>query len=58
MSAICVTGCKECDGRMRCKGESPSCPVCGEECGYYYKAEGEIVGCENCVTKIDAYEED
>ena len=33
------------------------CPVCGSECNLYYKNEDhEIVGCENCVHEIDAWE--
>lgn len=37
---------------------TPTCPVCGEEVSEYYKdSYGEIVGCENCVKSIDAWEE-
>ena len=32
------------------------CPVCGEECKTFYKVIHEVVGCENCVEKVDAYE--
>lgn len=32
------------------------CPVCGEECETFYKIIHEIVGCEKCVDKVDAYE--
>jgi hypothetical protein len=33
----------------------PVCPVCGEETDTYYKNEnGEIVGCDNCITAVDA----
>lgn len=36
----------------------PICPVCGEETDTYYKNEnGEIVGCDNCITAVDAWEE-
>ena len=36
----------------------PVCPVCGEETDTYYKNEnGEIVGCDNCITAVDAWEE-
>lgn len=35
----------------------PTCPICSEECEWIYKdANNEIVGCDNCVSKIDAYE--
>ena len=33
------------------------CPVCGSECNLFYQNEdNEIVGCENCVHEIDAWE--
>lgn len=38
--------------------DMPECPVCGEETDTYYKNEnGEIVGCDNCNTAVDAWEE-
>lgn len=38
--------------------EPPRCPVCGGECETVYKNEhGEIVGCDECLTAFDAYEE-
>lgn len=36
--------------------EVPACPCCGEECETHYKKDGEIIGCENCIDKTDAYE--
>lgn len=37
--------------------EEPRCPVCGSECGTVYKdSEGEIFGCDNCLTECDAWE--
>lgn len=33
------------------------CPICGEQCDTLFKRDGEIVGCEMCVEKVDAYEE-
>lgn len=33
------------------------CPWCGAECETFYKARGEIIGCEYCVKKLDAVEE-
>ncbi len=36
----------------------PICPVCGNECSIVYKAFGEIVGCDECLTGCDAYDED
>lgn len=39
--------------------EYPVCPVCGNECGKVYKDQyGEIVGCDECLTERDAWEED
>lgn len=36
----------------------PTCPVCGEECEDYYRDRTtlEILGCENCIEKISAYD--
>jgi len=34
----------------------PICPVCGEECETIKRQEGEIIGCENCVTDEDAWQ--
>lgn len=33
------------------------CPVCGYACETFYKHDGEIIGCDICVDKVDAYEE-
>lgn len=36
----------------------PVCPVCGKETDTFYKNEyGEIVGCDNCVNRVDAWGE-
>lgn len=35
----------------------PRCPVCGDECAIIYKQGNEILGCENCITQGDAWEE-
>ena len=32
----------------------PTCPVCGEECEFYYMDGADIVGCENCIRRISA----
>ena len=34
-----------------------TCPVCGEECIIIYKQCNDILGCENCITQYDAWEE-
>lgn len=37
---------------------APTCPVCGEETDEFYKGkDGEIVGCGNCISTVDAWEE-
>lgn len=37
----------------------PACPVCGYSCEYLYRKlfSGEILGCDNCIEKIDAEDE-
>ena len=35
----------------------PRCPVCGEECETIYQARrGDYVGCDACLTALDAWE--
>lgn len=36
--------------------EQPICPECGEECEVIYLVNGNVVGCDNCVTEKDAYD--
>lgn len=37
---------------------SPRCPVCGRECDSFYKdGDGDVIGCEWCVSIVDAWEE-
>lgn len=39
--------------------KEPRCPVCGEVCKNVYKdSYGEIVGCDECLTEHDAWEDD
>jgi len=36
----------------------PVCPVCGRACEWHYENEaGEVLGCERCVTRRDAWKE-
>ena len=35
----------------------PVCPICGNECSTLYRDSTGIIGCENCVTELDAWEE-
>lgn len=38
-------------------GKEPSCPVCGEPCDTLYRnKDGDVVGCEECLTAFDAWE--
>lgn len=38
-------------------GREPRCPVCGESCDTIYRnAEGDVVGCNECLTAFDAWE--
>ena len=33
------------------------CPICGKICDFVYKdIDGDVCGCENCLTKIESYE--
>lgn len=34
----------------------PICPVCGEECERIYKKGNEVVGCDNCIVEVNAWE--
>lgn len=46
-----------CSGYAHPLKSAPTCPVCGEEVDEYLKnSEGEIVGCENCVHTVNAWE--
>ena len=36
---------------------APTCPVCGQECEVLYKNRyGEIIGCDDCIDALDAWE--
>lgn len=36
---------------------NPHCPVCGEECDtVFINWLGEVVGCDSCLTDMDAYD--
>ena len=35
----------------------PHCPVCGQECEVLYRNRyGEIIGCDDCIDALDAWE--
>lgn len=39
------------------KDKEPFCPVCGETCDTIYRnQEGDVVGCNECLTAYDAWE--
>lgn len=59
MAMICIHGGKECDGCMECQNEDEYyCPVCGDRVfeKVYVSNDGEVVGCENCITTKEPYE--
>lgn len=41
------------DGR---EPEMPVCPICGKECDTFFLTEGQIIGCESCISVVDAYD--
>lgn len=58
MAMICIRG-GECTGCMACQeDEEYYCPVCGEEVSetVYVSNDGEIVGCENCISTKEPWE--
>ncbi len=58
MAMICIHG-GECTGCMGCQEEKEYyCPICGEQVfeTLYVSNDGDIVGCENCVTTKEPYE--
>jgi len=59
MAMICVSGGKGCDGCLECRYSVgyPVCPVCGAETDTFHINErNDVVGCENCVYSVDAWE--
>lgn len=59
MAMICIHG-GECTGCMACQEEEKEyyCPICGEKVfeTVYVSNDGDVVGCENCVTTKEPYE--
>ena len=63
MAYMCVkNGRVECDCCGECRGvpdEAPACPICGSvNCDYFYKSGGYIIGCDECIMRVDVWEED
>ena len=47
------------DPRMEKEYEEvePICPICGsKKCDYFYKVDGEVIGCDDCVEREDVWE--
>lgn len=52
MALSCINVARECNGCMRCRDdEDIFCPICDNRVDeiLYVNAEGETVGCENCI---------
>ena len=48
---------KECEGCGLCEPEPSKCPICGAECETVYKDYyGDIIGCNECVKEVDAWQ--
>lgn len=45
------------DGGLSDEPPEIRCPLCGAECETIYKGGGDIIGCENCIERVDAYDE-
>ena len=41
---------------MRDFDRVPICPVCGEECSWVFVSDGDVVGCDNCVEQVEAWD--
>lgn len=40
------------------KPKYPHCPVCDSETDIFYKdSMGDVIGCENCISQVDAWEQ-
>jgi len=39
------------------KEKFPVCPICHKECTYIYRQKSEILGCDNCIDQVNAWEE-
>lgn len=59
MAYLCVKNNRiECDCCGECRGghsdHEPECPICGStNCDYFYKKDGEIIGCDDCIERED-----
>lgn len=34
--------------------QHPMCPICGKECETVYYFRDELLGCDNCITSVEA----
>ena len=52
-----IRNCEETGFPDRRKDDEPICPICGDECCTIYKnREGEILGCDECISICEAQE--
>ena len=58
MAYQCILYGGECSGCGGCREDTQYyCPICGEEVdAVYVSADGDVVGCDNCVSYKDAWE--
>lgn len=61
MAYMCIRFGGECDGCGSCQEENEYyCPICGEKVieTVYISNDGEVVGCENCISTKEPWEVD
>ena len=52
-----IRNCEETGYPDRRRDEEPTCPICGERCDTIYKDQyGEVVGCDECIKAVAAWE--
>lgn len=54
---VCAVARELCGPAIDREPRWPRCPVCHGETDTFYKCQGEIVGCDNCVDPVDAWDE-
>lgn len=57
MTTVCDMAWELCGPAIDKEPRCPQCPVCHGETDTFYKCQGEIVGCDNCVDPVDAWDE-
>lgn len=52
-----IRNCEETGYPDRREDKEPTCPICGGGCDTIYKNnEGDIVGCNDCIKSVEAWE--